>query len=197
MNTAWGLSTTGVMIYNGISAEGVDPFYPTLYGGISDLVTEKVDWCLAHPQAQGMFHYHAASTCLADPTTFQNKKGKMDLDISDLINETYLVSLPYRSVYGIAKDGRPIYTPLKEDGRTYDACEVDVCNGKMIDGHYSYVSTLFHPYFMGCFGPGSKPNVYQQCSTKPRLCGVEYTELAARHMSMGLAAITAVFAMIS
>jgi hypothetical protein len=50
-NTAWGIATSGVMIYNGISGEGVDPFYPASYGDVIDPseVVEKVDWCLAHP----------------------------------------------------------------------------------------------------------------------------------------------------
>ena len=49
----WGVSVTGVQLYNGISAEGVDPFYPAVYGTVTDpaAVVEKVDWCIAHPQA--------------------------------------------------------------------------------------------------------------------------------------------------
>jgi hypothetical protein len=68
-DTAWGLAKTGVMIYNGISGEGVDPFYPSRYGGADPIAAvERTDWCLAHPQFDGYFHYHAASTCIADPS---------------------------------------------------------------------------------------------------------------------------------
>jgi len=56
--------------------------------------------------------------------------------------------------------------------KSYDACDVDVCNGMMVGDHYSYVSTFFHPYIMGCFGPGDSPNLAQGCSTKPRNCNV-------------------------
>ena len=51
-NTGWGIATSGIMIYNGISGEGVDPFYPAAYGDVTDPseLKEKVDWCLAHPQ---------------------------------------------------------------------------------------------------------------------------------------------------
>jgi hypothetical protein len=31
-----GVATSGVMIYNGISGEGVDPFYPAAYGDVTD-----------------------------------------------------------------------------------------------------------------------------------------------------------------
>lgn len=33
INTAWGLASTGTLLFNGISGEGVDPFYPAAYNG--------------------------------------------------------------------------------------------------------------------------------------------------------------------
>jgi hypothetical protein len=50
-NTAWGIATTGVLMFNAVSGEGVDPFYPAAYGSVTDpsAVVEKVDKCLAHP----------------------------------------------------------------------------------------------------------------------------------------------------
>lgn len=51
MNTGWGIATTGVMIFNGSNVDSVDPFYPAVYGGSTDLTAEKVDRCLGHPQA--------------------------------------------------------------------------------------------------------------------------------------------------
>lgn len=65
--------------------------------------------------------------------------------------------LPYRSVFGVSKDGRPIYTPYHGNLKSQDACDVDICNGKLVGGHYAYVSTFFHPYVMGCYGPGASP----------------------------------------
>ena len=67
--------------------------------------------------------------------------------------------VPYRSVMGISKDGLPIYTPYYNNGKSYDYCEVDICNGIMIDGTYSYVTTFFHPYIIGCYGKGSNANL--------------------------------------
>jgi hypothetical protein len=57
---------------------------------------------------------------------------------------------------GLAKDGRIIYGPYNEKGKLWQACDVDVCNGRVINGHYAYVSTTFYPYFIGCWGPGNK-----------------------------------------
>lgn len=94
--------------------------------------------------------------------------------MKEYITGVYTEKYPYRSVFGISKDGRPIYTPFWDNGKLFDDCAVDICNGMEIGGHYSYVATLFHPYTMGCFGPGSNLEIYQECSTNPRLCNVEY-----------------------
>ena len=45
MNTGWGIAYSGVQIFNGISAEGEDPFYP----GDPSVAIERVDKCFAHP----------------------------------------------------------------------------------------------------------------------------------------------------
>merc|ERR1712046_111831 len=71
-------------------------------------------------------------------------------------------------------DGRPIVSPYKNNGKAYDHCEVDVCNGITVNGHYMYAATFFHPYIMGCYGKGNSPKVYQECSANPRLCDVKY-----------------------
>lgn len=50
IHTAWGISVTGVLIFNGLSGDQVDPFYPpTQYNGVRRPKVEKVDKCLAHP----------------------------------------------------------------------------------------------------------------------------------------------------
>jgi len=43
----WGVATTGVMIFNGISGEGVDAFYPAKYGKVifADFAEEMTDSC--------------------------------------------------------------------------------------------------------------------------------------------------------
>ena len=71
--TTWGVATSGIMMFNGISGEGGDPFYPNVYGKVTEdniaNAVEKTDGCLGHPQVQGIYHYHSASPCIADPNT--------------------------------------------------------------------------------------------------------------------------------
>merc|ERR1719198_349454 len=86
---------------------------------------------------------------------------------------------------GISKDGRPIYTPFHNNGQEYSGCDVDICNGIEIGGHYSYVSTMFHPYIMGCYGPGTNLDIYQMCSGNPRLCNSTYVELTEEEPNGG------------
>lgn len=71
IGTAWGISTTGVLIFSALSGENVDPFYPAAYGRVRDPdeAVEMVDWCLAHPQMTGQYHYHIASVCNIDDAT--------------------------------------------------------------------------------------------------------------------------------
>lgn len=159
--TAWGVSTTGVLMFTAMSAENVDPFYPAVYGHVTDpdSVVEKVDWCLAHPQVQGVFHYHSASICQAN-SAYQFNSGAMDQDLKTIMAEGW-AQCPYRSALAISKDGRPILTPYYSGGVAYSDCEVDICNGLDINGHYQYATTFFHPYIMGCYGRGSAPALYQ------------------------------------
>lgn len=158
MNTAWGVSITGVPIFNGISGEGVDPFYPAQYGKVlvRSWAVEEVDNCLSHPGGADDLHYHVPSTCAGDKKWEDDTVGINDQDVMKVIRDSWK-NKGYRSVFGLSKDGRPIYGPFYDDGKEYDDCDVDVCNGLMIDGEYSYVSTFFHPYVMGCYGPGNNP----------------------------------------
>jgi hypothetical protein len=77
---------------------------------------------------------------------------------------------------GLAKDGRIIYGPYKFDGTLWQPCDVDVCNGVQFGYYYGYVSTMFHPYFVGCWGPGNRPVALRaSCSSNGRYCsGAEY-----------------------
>jgi hypothetical protein len=47
-------------MFNGLSAEIVDPFYPAVYGKCTDAskCVELLDNCLIHPQNTGVMHYH-------------------------------------------------------------------------------------------------------------------------------------------
>ena len=36
INTAWGIATSGMALFNSITSHGVDPFYPAVYGTVTD-----------------------------------------------------------------------------------------------------------------------------------------------------------------
>ena len=175
MNTGWGIAVSGVQIFNGLSAEIVDPFAPAKYADVLFPAenVESVDACLAHPQAAGIFHYHVAPTCIPDKATWEPLLEDRNAGATPIesARQVYTEHMPYRSVLGVSKDGRPIYTPIYSNGEEYTGCDVDVCNGMEIGGHYAYVSTFFHPYFMGCYGPGPGSDYAQACSQNPRICG--------------------------
>ena len=82
--TAWGVSVTGGLIFNGVSGEGVDPFYPVDYKGAST-TPESVDGCLGHPEPFfGMFHYHTASPCMVNQQASPEASMKQ-VDLLDYI----------------------------------------------------------------------------------------------------------------
>ena len=107
---------------------------------------------------QGAYHYHLASPCVAD-SSIASTAGGCDQNSachSDVI--TYTES--YYSSYGanptgIAADGSIIWAMYNSNGDLWTGCDVDVCNGLTIDGYYGYALTSFHPYHVGCWGPGS------------------------------------------
>lgn len=120
----------------------------------------RMDTCLAHENSDGRYHYHFPSPCVADGTVSQalkNSDRTLANNEADLLQQQKDIykKLPYRSVFGLAKDGRPIYTPYHGNLKTYGECEVDVCNGLTIDGQYSYVTTLYYPYYIACYGSGA------------------------------------------
>ena len=87
MNTSFGVASTGVLFYSAISEFNTDPFFPAEYGEVIDpnYVVEEIDWCLAHPNRKGEFHYHAASTCIANNHTYASRTYPMDADIKTVM----------------------------------------------------------------------------------------------------------------
>ena len=96
------------------------------------------------------------SPCVADTSGEYDSKITMKFngDPKERMIEAYSTYMPYRSVIGVSKDGRPIFSPYYDNGKSLNACDLDLCNGIMINNQYVYISTPFHPYFMGCYGPG-------------------------------------------
>lgn len=109
----WGIAVSGVQIGNAISSKGVDPLYPAKYGVVTypENAEETYDQCLGDVTNTGDYHYNIASVCIADKATYQSKSAPFTEDYKTEVARAYTQNLPYRSVYGISKDGRPIYTP--------------------------------------------------------------------------------------
>jgi len=164
IDTAAGIAINGVVLLNGISAEGVDPLYPAEYGMVTDIAqaAEKFDACLAHPNPHGQYHYHSLSPCMVDFTVGDSSEpcemittcndNPFNYAMGSFADDTHDELFPV----GIAKDGYIIWGPYNNQGSEWTSCDVDICNGAFVDGtNYGYVSTSFHPYFLGCWGPGN------------------------------------------
>lgn len=142
----------------------VDPLYPAAYGTVTDTSSakESFDTCLGHPTPDGVYHYHVMAPCSYN--TYYGSTGSCSTNTSCNGKElTYGYGAYPKSLtpVGLSKDGHIIWGPYKADGTLWDDCDVDVCNGADIDGYYGYAATTFHPYFVGCFGPGNSPSVSQ------------------------------------
>lgn len=148
-------------MFGPVSTNLVDPIYPAVYGTVTDTssATEMFDMCLAHPQATGVFHYHAFAPCVGDSSYADTASSCAS--ISECANRPLIYGenaySDHQSAYpiGIIKDGHIIYGPYTDAGAIVDDCDVDVCNGAWINGVYGYFATTFHPYLIGCYGPGS------------------------------------------
>lgn len=137
----------------------MDPFFPKAWGTNTNTEAERVDMCLGHPQAQGIYHYHFMPPCIFNAALDDTAGPCLTGCSNNLINyglSGYTTKKTLTPI-GIAKDGHIIYGPYDSTGKTWVGTEVDICNGKMIDGVYGYVASTFHPYFVGCWGPGNYP----------------------------------------
>ena len=168
LDSAVGLSITGSVYHLALTPESIDPVYPTNYDGWNGLIEtlkEDVDENLIHPTEEGVFHYHTVTPAIAK--TQLEKSESVQAYEGDVISEIimYFSTSDYArkmKPVGIAKDGHVIWGPYNQnsdgDFNPWEACDVDVCNGAYVNGNYGYAATLFVPYTVGCWGPGSSPN---------------------------------------
>ena len=97
---------------------------------------------------------------------------------------------------GIAKDGRVIYGPYTKDGKLWQPCDVDVCNGRFFGENYAYVATMFFPYVIGCWGPGNGAGgLSPSCTNKPRLCKAGYQTIQTPTFAISLALMVIIFSL--
>ena len=179
LSTFVGIAINGVPLssaFNDISMP-VDPLFPIAYGPVwnpNDALI-KNDACMTNLWNYDSVHqYNIISPCLVDAqlrARVQINDCQEDADCSQGYKKYVASEWSYKKLLpvGIAMDGHPIYGPYKNDGSLWQPCEVDICNGVFMNGQYAYVATLFHPYFVGCWGPGNEPiGLSQSCSSNPR-----------------------------
>eukprot|EP00347_Sterkiella_histriomuscorum_P023547 403334227 len=177
-----GVAFNGVPIMSGLSEYGLDPFYPKKYVNLFNVRSIPVDDCLGYSALSGFYHYYSMSPCILTSTfkTTQvtgelcSNKANCLYDIVGYLAKTDVLPKPPTGIIqkvGIARDGHYIIGPYNvTNGKPWQPCEVDACNGVFISGKYYYATTLFHPYTVACWGPGSANIFAQQCSTNAKVC---------------------------
>jgi hypothetical protein len=177
-----GVAFNGVPIQKSVSADGYDPLFPQAYDGHADPVKAQIDDCVGFLDGTGFYSYYSVSPCLSSSFITINSTGALCQNIA-LCNTDFTKyvtqGLPSTSNFviynnvqaiGIARDGHLILGPYKSNGATWQPCDVDFCNGAFIYGNYYYVTTFFHPYTVGCWGPSSD-NIYKDvCSSQSKVC---------------------------
>ena len=181
-----GVALNGVFLFGGTSELGYDAFYPASFGeGSSSPSGIDPDLCLGSSAYSTAYHYYMFSPCILESkikylasACSTNQKCNTDKPayITSFLGGGAKAEVPI----GIAKDGHLIFGPFNAKGKLWQPCDVDVCNGRMMGIYYGYVSTMFHPYFVGCWGPGNYPiNMEVSCSSNARKCS---SSTVARHV---------------
>lgn len=178
----WGVALSGAPYLNSVSYKNVDVIKPRTYLGalLPDQEKATFDACMGTVlNYERIYGYTTASNCLWYTYNYAETQ-RIDGDVNGSIQKVWGQYWNYRMAIGIAKDGRIIYSPYKNK-KLYESCDVDICNGLIVPPTlanekevYSYVSTPFHPYLVGCYGYGTNPDYYQKCSSNPRLCKNTY-----------------------
>ncbi|CDW75005.1 UNKNOWN [Stylonychia lemnae] len=174
-----GVALNGVFLTNGISSEGFDGFYPKAYNRRTQVKYFELDICYGNSEDFNTYSYRMFSPCMYPQSPLKkyafscNHQNYLfcSTDPQKHIKTYTPQSVQKQTLIGIARDGRVIYGPFKSPGSFWQPCDVDVCNGRYFTGnYYGYVATMFHPYIIGCWGPGNQPEFKASCSTNPRIC---------------------------
>jgi len=143
MQSGVGVALNGVVYFTAATNKNIDPFYPAVYNGVTDIeaAKETTDECIGHPGPQLLYHYHFMPPCVANSTLY--KAGNtictnITACASDprTYSENIFTAAGKNNLQpiGIGKDGFIIYGPYDSNGNLWDDCAVDVCNGLWIDG---------------------------------------------------------------
>ena len=191
MQEAIGVASNGILFKTAVNGNGYDQIFPRVASG-EKIQRVSMDQCLGttirtndptldilgieDTDGDGVYHYTTFSPCIQDDRVV-DLVFKCETDPTCKISPVDYAIMNHTSVekrmavIGLAKDGRLIYGPYKTGAETWDHCDVDVCNGRMMGNYYGYVATDFFPYLVGCWGPGSQVEssvVFASCSNYPR-----------------------------
>jgi hypothetical protein len=167
-----GVSFTGVPIFDGTDERDEDPFYPSK----GHSIVKHIDYCLGDVnKINPFYHFYSFSPCMEKSIQKLSDTPRKCEFYEDCATDTksYMVSgvEKKKTPIGLALDGHHIYGPWKDECDLWGPCDVDVCNGFTdTDGVYAYATTNFHPYTIGCWGPGNKQSIYQSCSLNGKRC---------------------------
>jgi len=174
-----GIALNGVFLFSGTSEYGYDAFFPKAYGNMNSPQAVSVDICLGTAWTYNTYRYYSFSPCIFEGLSIKTVSApcssslypECGTDVRAYALSQVPLTLQTMIPIGIAKDGRIIYGPFKTDGSLWQPCDVDVCNGVKEGDIYYYVSTMFHPYLVGCFGPGNDGHgLSASCSANARVC---------------------------
>lgn len=171
-----GVSFNGALIGWG-NALGQDVFKPRV--GL-DSINATLDQCLGFVNSLryvDQYRYFSFSPCMTTPSstiklaqpTLCGADDACEKDPFKYAIENMDPTYKDLKVVGIARDGHLIYGPYKDAINLWQPTEVDICNGKIINGKYAYVMTFFFPYTVGCYGPATNSYEFSpSCSVNTR-----------------------------
>eukprot|EP00347_Sterkiella_histriomuscorum_P020938 403335876 len=169
-----GIALNGVFIFGAVNEFGYDAFFPIKYGEKLNPQGVEADICLGSVY-QSTYKYHMFSPCIL-PNSLQKISAPCDNDCQKQIAAHSISTIPdkLKTIFpiGLAKDGRVIYGPYNSDQTLWQPCDVDICNGRTFQqDYYGYVSTMFFPYMIGCWGPGTNVlKLNAECGGIKRIC---------------------------
>ena len=170
-----------------------DPYFPSIVG--DSPATYTSDTCLGNNDYTTFYHYYSYSPCIINTAmkynlTVTKCSSNSTCKSHQLYYATNYTATANRTVkaIGLSKDGYLIYGPFKSDGTFWQPCDLDVCNGKIINDNYAYVASVFYPYGVGCWGPANTPALSPTCSKNAKLCTT--TSHSAKRYDIGIILIS-------
>lgn len=127
-----------------------------------------MEFCFAHCQITGIYHYHTGSGCMVNPlncTIASCANSSCHTNIGNYII-SFFNNYQTMTTIGIGKDGHVVYEPyLSSTNRVTSG--FDICSGIFygFKGYCAYFATSTYPYLVGYFGLGNYLSFGPNCSS--------------------------------